>query len=1124
MQKGKEFLSQLKLYTDYLKWNDELGRYETWEEACESVLDTHILKYGEKVRPLIDEVTQSYKDKNFLASQRNLQWRGPQVIKNNAKLYNCCVTYAYTPDVFAKGFFVLLSGTGLGVSLKSKFVNQLPELHARLKGAKNYVVEDSIEGWSDAAKILIASYCKHPSLPKEFFGYQIKFDFSKIRPKGAYISGGFGAPGPDGLKQSLERIEKMINDYLGANETAKFKSIIAYDIFMHLSDAVLSGGVRRSAMNILMDKDDEELVNAKTGNWRQTTPWRARSNNSVGLIRGEFAIEEFKTLIEKNQGDNDIGFVLMSHEDEIFNPCFSLSQRILTVDGWRSFGELLDTTPEILQDNRVVGKLVNGKEEWEFDLAKNGISVNKATKVQKTGEQKDIYLLETYCGRSVEATGDHDFATEKGMVKLIDLQPSDKILVGVDANIPNIDFQSYDYVLGFIYGLYYGDGTNDKNATLLEVWETNSSIRKLIEERVEFLITYNTELLKNVIRGNTQIKPTFSVAKKTDAYIKYRLQSSLLTQIFTNENLFGKDDLDALHYKSKNFKSGFVSGFVYTDGHIEASQKDISIRITQSNKKALQNTMLVLQELGIFAKVFNLNKAGLVRFRENEPEYKTKASYRLLISGVNNCKKAAKIFELFDEKKEILQSYLDTAKGFKKPNYVARVKSVTWIKKEDVYCLEENNNRTLIVEGLTARRCFEIGFNFYSKIKNKNFAVYQFCNLDEISASACVDKNGKFNADKFYEICRHAAIVGTLQAGYDNFPYLGDETNEIVKGEALLGVSVTGWMDCIGLFNEEVLRRGAAIVKKTNEEVAALIGINPAARTTTVKPSGNASVILMTPSGIHADHSQRYFRLSQLNKNTETARYLEEAMPEILEESRWSATNTDYIVYTPVENRPDALFKDAIMGVKHLEMIKLVKEAWVDAGASPERSYVATTSHNVSNTVLIDDMERITQYIFDHQYTFSAVSFLVPTGDKDYVQAPFTSVLNTSELIEKYGDGVIFMSGLIVDGLHYFNDDLWDAAAHVLKPELPLTGTREQVLLKKHWIKRVNQFAKNYFKKDIKETVYCMKDVHLWHKWNTVNRVFKTVDFTKILKKPEYTDVGTLGAIACQGGACEIVR
>lgn len=641
--------------------------------------------------------------------------------------------------MFNKGFFVLLSGTGLGVSLKNKFVSQLPNLSKRTEQVKLHTLEDSIEGWAEASKVLISSYCKHPSLYEEYFGYQIKFDFSNIRPKGAFITGGFRAPGHEGLKQSLERIDTLLTNYIGSESTKRFKSIIAYDVFMHLSDAVLSGGVRRSAMNIIMDVDDKELINAKIGNWRENHPWRARSNNSVGLIKGEFTKEEFANLVELNEGDNDLGFVFMGHEDEMFNPCF------------------------------------------------------------------------------------------------------------------------------------------------------------------------------------------------------------------------------------------------------------------------------------------------------------------------------------------------------------------------------------------------EISFNFYSKIKDKTQSVLQFCNLTEISASACKNAtNNNFNEEKFYELCRSGAILGTLQAGYSNFPYLGKETGEIVAGEALLGVSITGWMTRPELFNEEILRKGATIVKETNREVADLIGINYSARTTTVKPSGNASVVLQTASGIHPEHSQRYFRVMQLNKDSETAKWLEANKEEMLEDSVWSSTGTDYVVFSPCENPEGTLYKEDMQGVKHLKLIELVQNSWVKEGKTEELCYVPTTNHNVSNTVIIDDKEEIVDYIFEHQSNFTAVSFLSMFGDKDYNQAPFTSVLNTEELIEKYGDGAMFMSGLIVDGLHYFEGDLWKATTHVLDKNLKIEGTRSQVLLKKDWIRRVKKFSTNYFKKDINNTIYCMKDVHLWHKWNVISKGFKTVDFTEILTKPEYMDVDTMGAIACSGGGCEV--
>src|SRR5690606_35628705 len=130
----------------------------------------------------------------------------------------------------------------------------------------------------------------------EFAGYEIKFDYSPIRDKGSYISGGFRAPGHEGLKQSLERIEALIEKWITERGNV-IEPILVYDIVMHFADAVLSGGVRRSACSVLVDEDDEEMINAKIGKWRSTNPQRARSNNAVGLIRNNFSYEKLKEII-----------------------------------------------------------------------------------------------------------------------------------------------------------------------------------------------------------------------------------------------------------------------------------------------------------------------------------------------------------------------------------------------------------------------------------------------------------------------------------------------------------------------------------------------------------------------------------------------------------------------------------------------------------------------------------------------------------------------------------------------------------------------------------------------------------------------------------------------------------
>jgi len=430
--------------------------------------------------------------------------------------------------------------------------------------------------------------------------------------------------------------------------------------------------------------------------------------------------------------------------------------------------------------------------------------------------------------------------------------------------------------------------------------------------------------------------------------------------------------------------------------------------------------------------------------------------------------------------------------------------------------------------------CFEIGFTpvdttedltqiEHDEIKNwtqKNIDLFgiQMCNLNEINAEKCQTE------EQFLRACKDAAILGTLQAGYTQFPYLGTRTESLVRREALLGVSITGWMNNPKLFNPELLQKGAIVVVETNKEIARKIGINQAARTTCVKPSGNASVVLGTASGIHPEHSERYFRIMQINKESDTAKWLKENADYLLEESVWSKNNTDYVVFVPITNPKDGLFKKDMKGIKHLDIIRIVQQNWIVPGTNKELGICPLTTHNCSCTVIIDNQDEIIDYIWDHRNEFTAISFISDYGDKDFNQAPFTSVLSFEEITEKYGRGSLFASGLIVDGLHYFNNNLWQACDCLLDSNIPIVGTREQVLLKKDWIRRAKQFAKNYFKGDIKNTIYCLKDIHLYHKWESINRSIKEVDFGSILKKPSYKNVAEYGAQACSGGSCELTR
>lgn len=730
---ARGLMADAKFYEAYSRYNEDLKRYETWNEAVDRVMDTHKTFYKDILNPeleaLIEEASDAYKNKLVLGAQRALQFGGEQLLKNHMRMYNCTSTYIDRASVFGEIFWVLLAGAGVGFSVQTHHVDKLPKIQERKKSAKTFVVEDSVEGWADALSVLMSSYFVGGGTHPEYEGRRVYFDLSQIRPRGALISGGFKAPGPEPLRFALDKIEYLIQGRIlkGRNN---LRPIDAYDIIMFAADAVLSGGVRRSATICLFSYHDDEMMSAKTGNWFDENPQRGRSNNSVVLVRSTTTREMFADVMKKTVEFGEPGFAFFESTEFATNPCFEI-----------------------------------------------------------------------------------------GML------PFDQI-----------------------------------------------------------------------------------------------------TQ-----------------------QSGF-----------------------------------------------------------------------------------------------------------------------------------------------------------------------QGCNLTEINGGKMTTR------EIFLQACRAAAILGTLQAGYTNFTYLTEASKNIFEREALLGVSITGWMNSPDiLFDEEILKEGALLVREVNRHVAKLLGINPAARTTCTKPSGNASIQLMTASGIHAEHSPRYLRFVQMNKEQEVAQLIKKINPYMVEESFWSSTKSDFSIAFPIVSPPTSIYKEQMLGVNLLEKVKLVQQTWVEYGTDTELAVDPRIRHNVSNTITVpdDQWDVVEQYIYDNRNFFAGISFLSVSGDKDYVQAPNTSVLTPDEIVEKYGAGGVFGAGLIVDALKVF-DNLWTATRTA--QQRPIDQCQEDADKTADWIRRFNKFANNYFDGNVKKAEYCLKDLYICHKWEKIQQNFKDVDFSNNLQERKYTDIDTLGAVACVGGGCEI--
>ena len=174
MQKGKKFLSDLKLYSDYFKWIESENRYEHWTDAVTSIVDGHRKKYSHlSIEPYLLSAQESLNEQLVLASQRNLQYRHNQIMKHNMRMYNCTTAHICRNRVFQEIFYVTLCGSGFGGSLLLPFVAGISKIQKRTFGTKTFVVPDSIEGWADALGVLMSSYFVDNQPFPEYAGYEI---------------------------------------------------------------------------------------------------------------------------------------------------------------------------------------------------------------------------------------------------------------------------------------------------------------------------------------------------------------------------------------------------------------------------------------------------------------------------------------------------------------------------------------------------------------------------------------------------------------------------------------------------------------------------------------------------------------------------------------------------------------------------------------------------------------------------------------------------------------------------------------------------------------------------------------------------------------------------------------
>jgi ribonucleoside-diphosphate reductase alpha chain len=287
----------------YARYIDEEQRREHWDETVSRYLnfmELHLkanfgYELSEKLRENLFDAILNFK---IMPSMRAMMTAGKALARDNTAGYNCSYIPVDDPKAFDEAMHILMCGTGVGFSVERQYVNKLPEVPDKLyQSDTTVVVKDSKEGWSKALRQVIALL---------YSGEIPKWDTSRVRGSGARLKTfGGRASGPGPLEDLFHFIVHIFQQAVGR----KLTSLEAHDIMCKIGEAIVVGGVRRSAMISLSNLSDDRMRHAKSGAWWEQDRQRSLSNNSACYTEkpdvGIF-MEEWLALYNSKSGERGL--------------------------------------------------------------------------------------------------------------------------------------------------------------------------------------------------------------------------------------------------------------------------------------------------------------------------------------------------------------------------------------------------------------------------------------------------------------------------------------------------------------------------------------------------------------------------------------------------------------------------------------------------------------------------------------------------------------------------------------------------------------------------------------------------------------------------------------------------
>jgi hypothetical protein len=1030
---SKEFLSKLVHYRTYAKYLPEEYRRETKEETIKRNMDMHVRKFP----ALSEEIAKAYEQVyagRVVPSMRSFQFAGEAIERRSNRMFNCSFINLTKFRDFADLFYMSMSGVGVGFSVKKRHIGQLPIVPDGSVESP-YVIADSAEGWCD-------------SLLELFRNPDRQFDYTTIRPMGTALSTGGTASGPKALIKMHANVRAILRKAVGRQlspfECHRICCLIAdcvvvggvrrgalISLFDYDDEEMLackSGAwwekypeLARANNSAVVRKDDPDFATKAADvidacfAGGQAEPGLILTNNDDLGTNPCFSGD---TLIAVADGRNAVAIKQLAEENKDV-PVYSVDPVSAEVSiKWARNPRITGYNQEIfkvsLDDGsflEVTGNhkfyLRDGTPKKTLELKKRDslLPFRKAPEFIKQSAAKQYYRV--HCDARdprKDKTFEHrlisKFYNKDKWDSLYDENKKSGWISG-GLVIHHKDYNSLNNSPDNLEIMTH-EAHTQLHASTDVVGEKNGRYSGYTNKQIEeHAVLLTKELNRRFSSAEWQtyaakhnLPKHFSEFRRNGWFKSITdLASWAAVECSISKELLNLDPRIVRTYQ-KALNEGYSARI--TDGSVEVLKtceysRDLFWVTYQRREQAYSNNTNAAKAIAKKEAVKTKLKASQEAFYGSKGEKNKQNQMRIFSQRAFNLGRTPQKVEWVEAcKTEKVPTRMDSKHSFKSylemreaaTSYNHKVVSVeTTGRFETVYNLTVDDNHTVGI--VTSKKTNRYGNPIFSgiftaqcgEISLKSCGV---CNLTEVNAAQCHSK------EDWLKAVEAATILGTLQATYTDFKYVQPEWQKNAEEEALLGVSITGQAEAQAILTEENLHAGAELSVQVNRDWANKLGINPARRITTTKPSGTSSSWLGTTAGVHAGHEVRYIRRVRMDKFTALAKALAKRFPAFVVEDPFNSN--DMIMQIPVKLYDTTLLRSQETAVQCLERVKKLYDNWIVPG-----HVIGDNTHNISLTINYHEHEKeaIKRWMIENRDAYYGIS-LIPYDGGDYKYLPYS--------------------------------------------------------------------------------------------------------------------------------------